>query len=87
MEENERLARIETSYEGIKDLLLRLDKKVDNLSAKIETAYVPRSEYNQLAKEVEELRKVKGALPAWAASMLSVLVTVTMFLAGLYFKK
>lgn len=87
MSENERVARIETSYEYITELLKSLDKKVDGMIDELKSNYVPRHEYGILVKEVEDLKKAKGALPAWAGILISFLTTVAIFLAGLQFKK
>lgn len=87
MSENERLARIETSYEHITHLLTRLDSKVDDLIDEMRNNYVPRSEFAQVVKRIEELEKTRGALPTWAGALLSFLTTLALFLAGLYFKR
>lgn len=54
MEDKERLAKIETSIEGIEKLLGKLEAKIDNMNDNMDKKFVPRIEIENTFKRIHE---------------------------------
>lgn len=94
--ENERIAKLETTMESVKEAVGRLEQKFDHFMSKIEQKFLPRTEYeatierlenrlNDQELEIDQLRKSSGKLPAWAASLISLLFTAVISLIAALF--
>lgn len=88
MVENERIAKLETSVDAIKEAVGRLERKFDEMFARFEERYLQRNEYvvdkesiekrlKDQESEISVLRKEvaekTGKVPAWAASIITLL--------------
>lgn len=82
--ENERVTKLETTMEFVKETVGRLERKFDSVLENIEERYIPRNEYivdkegfekrlKEQEVELSQLREKTGKLPAWAASLISLL--------------
>jgi hypothetical protein len=72
----ERLARVETELGGIKELVVRVDSKLDAWS----NTYVPRQEINEMFrsrdKEIQELKESKKDTRAMWISWVSIAIAL-----------
>lgn len=96
--ENERIAKLETTVDSIKEAVGRLEQKFDHFMSKMEAKFLPRAEYesmverledrlNSQEEEISQLRKNVGKLPAWAGSIISMLFTAVIALIAALFGK
>lgn len=94
--QNERLAIVENAIGNFDKGLSRLENKIDTLLDHIEKRFPTRNEYSETVKrlesriedqerEVDKLRGERSKVPAWAATLISILGAIIAALLGSHF--
>lgn len=93
----ERLARVEQFMSYMATTMERIERKLDSHMAHVEEKFLPRKEHDETIHRIEdrikdieldlrELEQKTGKTPAWAAALITFLITLVGVVLTAYFR-